>query len=150
MIDRDVRYQTTITMVTEICCNCGVTFAIPSDLRKCLVESKQSFYCPHGHGQIYSKSKNDELKEALKKKDEELIEEKRLAEQRISIALDRIIEEGNKNKELKKQLKRAHAGVCPCCNRSFIALANHIKTKHPEMVGKIELPDVIKKIAKKS
>ncbi len=36
-----------------------------------------------------------------------------------------------KNK-LSRQLKRVNKGVCPCCNRTFVNLANHMKTTHPE------------------
>ena len=31
--------------------------------------------------------------------------------------------------------KRIHAGVCPCCNRSFPNLQRHMAAKHPD--GKV-------------
>ena len=30
-----------------------------------------------------------------------------------------------------RQKKRAAAGVCPCCNRTFKQLARHMERKHP-------------------
>lgn len=31
--------------------------------------------------------------------------------------------------------KRASAGVCPCCNRTFSQLARHMQTKHPTFIA---------------
>lgn len=74
-------FSKTITMETEICCNCGIPFALPSDLRSNLLNDPDKwFYCPNGHKQCVC--------------------------------------------------------VCSCCNRSFINLAEHIKSQHPELVGK--------------
>jgi hypothetical protein len=33
---------------------------------------------------------------------------------------------------LIKQKKRVGNGACPCCKRTFSALARHIKTQHPD------------------
>lgn len=35
-------------------------------------------------------------------------------------------------RELKKIQTRVKGGVCPCCNRSFVQLTRHMKTKHPD------------------
>jgi hypothetical protein len=35
---------------------------------------------------------------------------------------------------LKRTMNRAGAGVCTCCNRSFVALARHMKSRHPDVV----------------
>lgn len=57
MIQADVTYTKIITMVTEICCNCGVPFGLPSDLQENLKnDSNKWFYCPNGHRQHYSKT----------------------------------------------------------------------------------------------
>lgn len=31
-----------------------------------------------------------------------------------------------------KTKNRIGKGVCPCCNRTFVELARHIATKHPD------------------
>lgn len=36
--------------------------------------------------------------------------------------------------QMRKTMKRVGAGVCPCCNRTFSALARHMAAKHPEHV----------------
>ena len=40
--------------------------------------------------------------------------------------------------QISKLKKRASAGVCPCCNRSFQNLRRHMGNKHPEFVGEQE------------
>jgi hypothetical protein len=35
-------------------------------------------------------------------------------------------------RKLRKIERKVSGGVCPCCNRTFVALARHMKTKHPE------------------
>jgi 4-hydroxy-3-methylbut-2-en-1-yl diphosphate synthase IspG/GcpE len=35
--------------------------------------------------------------------------------------------------------KRAKAGVCPCCNRTFSNMAEHMKKQHADFDGKVDL-----------
>ncbi len=128
-MDRNLTYTKTITMVTEICCNCGVPFGLPSDFQEQLRKTKNSFYCPNGHGQSYSKSKAEILQDKFNA--EKIESEKRLQEM-----TDRMLDETNRRMKAEKQLKRVHNGVCPCCNRSFQNLQKHMKTKHPEIAVK--------------
>lgn len=49
---RTLTLSTSVDLTTEECCNCGVLFAMPADLRKqLLADHSRSFYCPNGHGQ---------------------------------------------------------------------------------------------------
>jgi hypothetical protein len=126
MFEADIKYQKTITMVTEICCSCGVAFGLPSDLQDVLKnDPNKNFYCPNGHSQHYTKSKEQRLREEaefkLRQKENELsnlINSKTLLEKELQNA--------------RRQIKRVHNGVCPCCNRSFQNLKKHMKNKHPE------------------
>lgn len=34
--------------------------------------------------------------------------------------------------QLTKTKKRLAGGVCPCCNRSFVSLAKHMASQHPD------------------
>lgn len=36
--------------------------------------------------------------------------------------------------QVVRHKKRAAPGLCPCCNRSFVGLSRHMKTKHPQYV----------------
>jgi hypothetical protein len=54
------------------CCNCGVVFLVSERLHLSWRRTKQTFYCPNGHGQSYTKSTAAILEERLAKKDEEI------------------------------------------------------------------------------
>lgn len=124
-----------VTMVTEVCCNCGIVFAMPSYFRDtCYKDGMvKTFYCPNGHGQSYTKS-------AVQREKEKYAEEKQLLEKQLE-ATRRDLSNSDYvkmmlEKDLKKErnkLKRVHNGTCPCCNRSFSNLQAHMKTKHPDI-----------------
>jgi len=119
-------YAKTIYMITEICCNCGIAFGLPSDLHGHLQnDPNKSFYCPNGHGQHYSKSREQRLREKaeakLKQKDQQLADAD-IAKKILQADLDK----------MTRKLKRVQNGVCPYpeCKRHFNNLARHIQTKH--------------------
>lgn len=51
---------------------------------------------------------------------------------------DRIAEEQKRATEAEKKYQRARrravAGVCPCCNRTFVNVQRHMATKHKNVV----------------
>lgn len=129
-----ITFTESISLVTETCISCGITFAIPYDYQKRLKEKHINFYCPNGHSQHYTaKSEAEQLRDELKRKEQEL----------ANTAIEKIRLQG-KLHEADKKLKRVHNGVCPCCNKSFSNLQQHMKTKHPELVK--DLP--VKKLPK--
>lgn len=120
-------YNETVTMITEICCNCGVAFGMPSDLRKVLkADTNKYFYCPNGHAQHYTKSTESILKDKIES-------ERQKHQEELERMQNRLLDELNAKNKLEKQLKRVRQGTCPCCNRSFSNLERHIKTKHPDV-----------------
>lgn len=91
---------------------------------------KQPFYCHNGHSQYYSgKSEAEKLKDQLEK----LKIEKQKQEEELQNRLLDALSERNK---AEKQLNRLHRGVCPCCNRSFANLQQHMKKQHPDAIMK--------------
>jgi hypothetical protein len=124
---------------TETCCECGVLFAVAKELRDELLRSKRWFYCPNGHEQHYTgKTEAQKLKEQL----EAERRERQRAEQRVAMwqddareARERAEHERRRANGYKghatRMTKRAKAGVCPCCNRTFKQLAAHMASKHP-------------------
>lgn len=130
MFEANIKYNKTITMVTEICCSCGVAFGIPSDLQEHLRNDPAKwFYCPNGHQQHYSKSREHRLREEAEQK----LRDKEL--ELANIASAKIQVEAQLKKSEQK-LKRLTNGVCPCCNRTFSNLHNHMKKMHPGIVSK--------------
>lgn len=128
MITKGITFTKTVTMVTESCCNCGIIFGMLSDFREVLTnDPNKTFYCPNGHGMSFRKSKEQRLREeaerALKMKENEL----------ANIAAAKVQLE-SQLKRSERDLKRLKNGVCPCCNRTFQNLHNHIKKQHPELI----------------
>lgn len=83
------------------------------------MDDHKTFYCPRGDAQHYPQE--TEAEKLRKKLHASELEATRRANENIAL-----------QKEAVRLARRARAGVCPCCNRTFKALAAHMKTKHPE------------------
>lgn len=116
--------QATIKMTEMICGECGITFNIPETWRAEKQLTGASWYCPNGHCRVYKESDTERMRKQLE-------EEKRRHANTLSRLNEAIASELKVNKEITRIKKRAAAGVCPCCNRTFQQLARHMKTKHP-------------------
>lgn len=122
------------TLVVEECCTCHMTFAMPSELRDRLLKKRgDPFYCPAGHRQWYTgKTEEQKLQEALARSERQ-VESARTQRDFWQDEADR---EKRRRAAAKGQLTKAKnriaRGVCPCCNRSFTALARHMATEHPD------------------
>lgn len=123
-------------LVVENCCECGVTFAMTRDLYNRRRNDHKGFFCPNGHQQYYSsKSEAEKLREQLKEKDQSL-DYYRTANNNLHNRITEKNHEIRAHKAAKTRLKnRVKHGVCPCCNRTFKQLAEHMKQMHPEYVN---------------
>lgn len=100
------------------CFRCGVVFGVPEHWLKSRREDKESFWCPNGHQQAFVKSLVDQLRQ----------ERDSLRQQ-----MSRVIDEREEQRKIVKRLqKRAAAGTCPCCHRTFSNMATHMKKQHPD------------------
>jgi hypothetical protein len=118
-----------ITLDTEICYKCGVLFAMPAAMLAAVKRDKAQFFCPSGHGQSYIENEADRLR---KKLDEQIRETTRQAER--ALAAERAEQAAvSARKKVERTLKRAQAGVCTCCQRTFPNLQRHMQTKHPDV-----------------
>lgn len=128
-------FHATETLVTEVCSDCHILFAIPMSLKDRRLEDKKSFYCPNGHCLHYTgKTEAEKLREELERAQTNLIRERNWRND----AEARVEEEKRRHASTKgvltKTKKRIAAGVCPCCKRSFSPLAEHMKKQHPDYV----------------
>lgn len=134
MSDRNYTITHSTTLVTEECCRCGVLFAMPKDLQQELLNDRtRYFYCPNGHSQHYlGKTEEQKLREKLEET------EARLERTRTQARATRDQLEASERSrsalrgQITKTKRRVSKGVCPCCNRSFPDLANHMQSKHPD------------------
>jgi len=132
---------TTITLETLLelvtCVRCGVPFAAPVDMLARRRDDHGAFYCPNGHSLSFPQQTDAEKAQAEVEKYKQLWK----AEQRYAAGA---LEERNAAQRSLTATKAAHTrtknrianGVCPCCNRSFANLHNHMQTKHPTYAQK--------------
>lgn len=119
-------YLHTSTLASEICCNCGMAFAMPKDYQERRRKDHESFYCPAGHRQHYlGETEETKLRRKLESTEHRLSQEEDRRER---------AEEQSRQKERKyaRIRDRVKNGVCPCCNRTFLNLGNHMKSQHPD------------------
>lgn len=118
-----------VEYVTEICCQCSISFGMTVQLQSIRKKDHQLFYCPLGHGQHYvAETEAEKLKKILKNTEERLaMELSRNGRLKQDLATTR--------GKLTKTEKRIAKGVCPCCNRQFVNMARHMKGRHPEYTG---------------
>jgi len=118
-----------LEMVVEACCNCGLPFAMTADFEKERRRDHKAFWCPSGHSQSYGENQTER---ALRSVRERLESEQgwssrlssRLAVAERSLSATRGV--------VTRQRNRARAGLCPCCNRHFVAMERHMASKHPD------------------
>lgn len=121
-------------LVVEHCCECGVSFAMPSGFQRRRRDDHDWFYCPAGHQQHY-------IGETEAQKLQAKLDEANRRAARISARVDQETARADHEAArvrgykgaLAKTKRRIAKGVCPGCNRSFPDLAAHIATKHPDL-----------------
>lgn len=120
------------TLNIETCIKCGVSFGVPADFQRQRKSDQATFYCPNGHHQCYMYTEEwrlrNEVARLTARMDQKDAEIKYQREQRYSTERSLKATKG----VVTKLKKRAKAGVCPCCNRTFKQLAAHMACKHPE------------------
>lgn len=116
-----------VTMTQTECPECGMAFAITERFEQERRKDGGTFYCPAGHRQHYGDGK---------------VEIQRREIERLKQNEARLIDEANEAKALaekadahaKRISKRAAAGTCPCCSRTFSNMAEHLKKMHPKFI----------------
>lgn len=118
-------------------CWCGMTYAIPQTLYDYVSRQHQDgrqqtdIFCPLGHHWCFA---GDGEAAKLRKQNERL--QRSLASREEDVRAARASLIATKG-ALTKVRKRATNGVCPHpeCKRSFVDVARHVRTKHPELVS---------------
>lgn len=122
-------------LVPTACGVCGIAFAVPKALfaYQRRLGPKAEFYCPAGHRLCFpGETEAERLARELKLAIESRERAEALARQR-GLANDQLYKTKRQLQGKMKALKtRVKNGVCPCCNRSFVQLARHMATKHPD------------------
>ena len=122
-----------VSLETHICGECGVLFAAPSDFWAQKKKSRETWWCPNGHCRVFSgPTEADRLKLKLEG-----------ANQMLAAARARADTAERDREKVARAHKRIRVrvmnGVCPCCNRSFPNLRQHMKAMHPDFGAEREL-----------
>lgn len=131
-----MKNQLSVELVTLECYFCGTPFGMSETLYQ-TAQRKQghAFYCPNGHGQIFSETTDAKLAkvrdeaERLKRRLADAERWEREADERAKVAERSLAATKG---QVTKLRKRIGAGVCPYCTRHFTALERHIASKHPD------------------
>ena len=109
------------------CWKCKSDVWLPASLYKAARHSSRIvFFCPYGHEAIFSEDETEADK--LRRERDRLLQrtaqlnDELSAEKRRAFALE---------EAAVKARKRAKAGTCPCCHRTFRQMALHMRNKHP-------------------
>lgn len=107
---------------TQMCCGeCGIEFSVPTPFYTERLNEGGNWHCPNGHTRVFRESRVDKLRR-----------ERDRLQQQLAAKDDEIL---HRDKRIKKLEKRAAAGACPCCHRTFANMARHMKHQHPEFVA---------------
>lgn len=121
-----------VSLTAHDCAWCGVVFAIPDRMTKERREDGQTFYCPNGHSLSYHESDTTKLRRQLAdaKRDVDWFRdaEQREREQRQIAERSLTATKG----VVTKMRKRAIAGACQFCHRTFANVARHVASQHPD------------------
>jgi len=118
--------ETTIYLKEIQCGSCGVFHAIPKAMYDTCLEEGGFWQCPNGHSRGFRDGKRE--REAVKRERDSLKQRVAQLEDEARAATDR----ANKSDAEAKRLKRrAKAGTCPCCKRTFSNMAEHMRKQHP-------------------
>lgn len=122
-------FEVVETLNTLHCAGCRMLFAIPATFERDRRNDHARFYCPAGCHNVYNGETEAEKirreRDRLKQDAARLEDEKREAQARAAKA----------EAAAKRLKKRASAGTCPCCSRTFANMAEHMKQRHPEMLA---------------
>lgn len=123
-----------VVLEVHDCWSCGVIFGITAELSKRRQEDHGAFHCPNGHAAYFNGPTQAEKDAKAAREQAEWLRAQLCASRDQERAAKA---EAAEAKASEVRLRwRVGNGVCPCCNRSFPALAAHVATKHPEFTGR--------------
>lgn len=119
-----------VSMIWITCHACGVAFGLAQHVYDQRQRDGESFYCTNGHGAVFRELEAVRLKRELESTQRALTyarEDRDRANTREAAARRQASAQKANVTKLKR---RAEAGVCAHCNRTFENVARHMKTKH--------------------
>lgn len=112
------------------CASCGVPFGLRLGHIEQLRITKKDFYCPNGHVCVYSENEADKLRRDLQREQQRNAQLRDEVEEQRQEKTKALQQMRSAKTKLKNTVKRATAGVCLECHRTFGNLAVHMRTQH--------------------
>jgi len=116
------------TLVGMTCGQCGCVFGIESNQYRQLKGKGGRFYCTNGHCRVFREPDVARLERQLaaeRARHDQTRSELKTVERRRRAAVG----------QTTKLKHRIEQGLCPCCNRFFRDLAQHVHQEHPDFVA---------------
>lgn len=127
--------------LTVCSCWCGIHVAIPEDLYRMARDGKNAAYCPVGHTFIWNVDALAKARRRAERAEAEAARERARRDQAEAEASEERARTAAARAEVNRTRKRIAGGACPCCNRTFVKLHQHMKTSHPDFLDMAVMPD---------
>lgn len=121
LLIRDTRFE------VHECLTCGCVIVASERVLNQMREVGGFYHCQNGHKQGWTlggseierlRRERDRLKQDAARKEDEI--------------LAAVANQMKAERALTRHKKRAAAGLCPCCNRTFTNMTRHMQTEHPD------------------
>ena len=113
------------------CGTCGVLHSLPEVRYDSAYREGGFWTCPNGHSRGWKDGADKSELDNVRRERDRLKQQQARLEEEASEARQRADKAEKANRRLKK---RAAAGTCPCCQRTFANMSEHMKHQHPEYV----------------
>lgn len=114
------------------CGSCAVWHTVPEIVYESHRREGGFHSCPNGHQRGWNKGTDEIERENIRRERDRLKQQAAMLHEQIAAERTRAEKAEAATKRLKK---RASAGTCPCCQRTFSNMATHMKQQHPEFVA---------------
>lgn len=125
--------------VVNQCGTCAVWHTIPEIVYNSYRAEGGFWHCPNGHQRGFRKGEDEIKQEEIRRERDKLKQDAARLEDEKRAAWATANEQAERAKKAERKVKtltkRAAAGTCPCCQRSFSNMAEHMKHQHPEFVA---------------
>jgi hypothetical protein len=117
--------------VVNQCGTCAVWHTVPEIIYDTYVREGGFWSCPNGHKRGFRKGTEEVERDKIRRERDQLKQDAARLNEELATERKRAEDAERKTVQMRR---RAAAGVCPCCNRTFLNVQRHMKTKHANVV----------------
>jgi len=117
--------------VIRQCGTCAVWHTVPEIVYDAFSREGGYWSCPNGHQRGFAKGSDEIGRENTRRERDRLKQDAARLNDELTAERKRAEEAERKIVQVRR---RAAAGVCPCCNRTFLNMQRHMKSKHPNVI----------------